>query len=172
MEITAGAEAPNKVNVLIEIPKGGNIKYEYNEKTGMIFVDRILHTSMVYPYNYGFIPGTLGEDKDPLDAMVVSTGSFMPNTIIVARPIGLLLMKDEEGVDTKIICVPSEKIDPTFGGVKEIDALDTSIKNMISHFFSYYKSLEPGKWAEVGGWEGRAKAHAHIEASIKRAARE
>ena len=101
--------------------------------------------------------------------MVISKGKFLPNTIISVRPIGLLLMKDEEGIDTKIMAVPSEKIDPDYKNITEISDLTEHDRNMIAHFFSYYKSLEPGKWAEVSGWEGSEKAYKEIEKAIKRA---
>ena len=105
LKLDAGEETPKKVRAFIEIPKGSHIKYEYDEKTGFIKVDRILHTSMVYPYNYGFVPGTLGEDGDPLDIMVISNESFAPGTTVIVKPVGVLLMKDEEGIDTKVMAV-------------------------------------------------------------------
>src|SRR5271167_1984614 len=114
LKLDAGADAPKKVTAFVEISKGSNVKYEYDEHNGLVKVDRILHTSMVYPYNYGFVPGTLGEDGDPLDIMVISTAIFVPGSIVAVRPIGALLMKDEEGVDTKVMAVPTEKIDPDF----------------------------------------------------------
>ena len=169
MHLDAGKESPSKVNAFIEIPKGGNIKYEYDEKLGILRVDRILHTSMVYPYNYGFVPDTKGEDGDALDIMVVSSAAFAPNTVVVARPIGALLMRDEEGVDTKIIAVPTEKVDPSFKGVDNINDLGEHPKNVIAHFFSYYKSIEPGKWAKVEGWVGVEKAHELIKEAADRA---
>ncbi|MCL5008479.1 MAG: inorganic diphosphatase [Candidatus Marsarchaeota archaeon] len=167
MSIGIGKDAPKKVNAFIEIPKGSNVKYELDEETQMIKVDRILHTSMVYPYNYGFVAGTKGEDGDPLDIMVISTAPFATGTFVAAKPIGNLLMKDEEGIDTKVIAVPTEKVDPDFGKINDISELGEHTKNMISHFFSYYKSLEPGKWAEVSGWEGAEKAQALIKKSAK-----
>ncbi len=169
MKLEIGKDAPKKVNAFIEIPKGGNVKYELDEESGMVKVDRILHTSMVYPYNYGFIAGTSGEDGDPLDIMVISSAPFATGTFVVAKPIGNLLMKDEEGIDTKVIAVSTEKVDPDFGKMNDISELNEHIKNMIAHFFSYYKSLEPGKWAEVSGWEDAAKAHALIREGVKRA---
>ncbi|MCL5100478.1 MAG: inorganic diphosphatase [Candidatus Marsarchaeota archaeon] len=168
MELDAGKEAPKIVNAFIEIPKGTNVKYEYDEDSEMIKVDRVLHTSMVYPYNYGFVPGTLGEDGDPIDIMVVSSGVFLPGTFLKVKPIGVLLMKDEEGIDTKTIAVPTAKIDPDFGKIDDIKDLNEHIKSMIAHFFSYYKSIEPGKWAEVGGWEGSQKAFEHVKEGIER----
>ncbi len=162
MKLTTGKDAPKKVNAFIEIPKGSNVKYELDESSGVMKVDRILHTAMFYPYNYGFIAGTKGEDGDPLDIMVISNSAFSSGTFVVAKPIGLLLMKDEEGIDTKIMAVPIDKVDPDFKTINDISDLSEHTKNMISHFFKYYKSLEPGKWAEVSGWEGANKAHEYI----------
>ena len=169
LKLDAGADAPKKVVAYIEIPKGSHIKYEYDEKTGVIRVDRILHTSMVYPYNYGFVPGTLGEDGDPLDIMVISTEAFVPGTTVVVRPVGVLLMKDEEGIDTKIMAVPVEKIDPDYAAVKDVGDLNEHAKALIGHFFSYYKSIEPGKWAKVEGWDDARRAEGFITKSIRRA---
>ena len=168
LNVEAGADAPKKVTAFVEIPKGSNIKYEYDEHTGIIKVDRILHTSMVYPYNYGFIPGTLGEDGDPIDIMVISNSAFAPGTTVSVRPIGALLMKDEEGVDTKIMAVPIEKIDPDFAQVKDASDLGEHTKAIIGHFFSFYKSIEPGKWAKVEGWVGAEKSHELISKAIER----
>ena len=165
MGLSIGKDAPKKVNAYIEIPKGSNVKYELDEETGMIKVDRILHTAMVYPYNYGFIAGTKGEDGDPLDVMVISSAPFATGTFVVAKPIGNLLMKDEEGIDTKVMAVPTEKADPDFGKINDVSELNDHMKNMIAHFFSYYKSLEPGKWAEVSGWEDSSKAQALVQKS-------
>jgi len=169
MKLGVGKDAPKKVNAFIEIPKGSNVKYELDEESGLVKVDRILHTSMVYPFNYGFIAGTKGEDGDPLDVMVISTTPFATGSFVIARPIGLLKMKDEEGIDTKIMAVPLEKVDPDFKGVNDVSQLGDHVKSMIAHFFSYYKSIEPGKWAEVSGWEGADKAMEQVKASIKRA---
>ena len=164
-----GSEAPKKVNVFIEIPKGSNVKYEYDIENKVIKVDRILHTSMVYPYNYGYVAGTLGEDGDPLDIMVVSNSSFIPYSTIVARPIGALMMKDEEGVDTKVLAVPTEKVEPDFKGVNDVNDLPEHVRDMIGHFFSYYKSIEPGKWAKAEGWKGHDEAYRFINEAIERA---
>lgn len=166
LKLDAGADAPKKVTAFIEITKGSNIKYELDEHTGIIKVDRILHTSMVYPYNYGFVPGTLGEDGDPLDIMVISSAPFAPGTTVVVRPIGALLMKDEEGVDTKVMAVPTEKIDPDFAGIKDVKDLPQHTKDMIGHFFSYYKSIEPGKWAKVEGWVSASESYDFVNKAI------
>lgn len=172
MNVKIGDEAPKKVNAFLEIPKGSNIKYEYDEKNEIIKVDRILHTSMVYPYNYGFVPETLGEDDDPLDIMVITSSSFAPGTIVKVKPIGVLLMKDEEGIDTKVMAVPVEKIDPSSKSINDIKDLDEHTKEMIAHFFSYYKSIEPGKWAKTEGWKGAEEAYKFIEKALDRAAKE
>ena len=167
-ELDAGKDAPKIVNAFIEIPKGSNIKYEMDEKHEVIKVDRILHTSMVYPFNYGFIPGTLGEDGDPIDIMVISGASFAPGTLVAAKPIAVLLMRDEEGIDSKLMAVPVEKVDPEFGKFAGAGSLSEHTKSMIAHFFSYYKSIEPGKWAKVEGWEDITTAHGLIKAAIER----
>ena len=168
-KIDAGKDAPKIVNALIEIPKGSGVKYEYDKKYEIISVDRILHTSMVYPYNYGYIPGTLSEDGDPIDILVVTNTPFHPNTLITVRPIGALLMKDEEGIDTKLVAVPVDKVDPDAKGINDIKDLNDHVKKMVGHFFSYYKSIEPGKWAEVSGWVGAEEAFKFINEAIKRA---
>lgn len=168
LELDAGEDAPKKVRAFIEIPKGSNVKYELDEKTGVIKVDRILYTSMAYPYNYGFVPGTLGEDGDPLDIMVITNASFNSGATVMVRPIGVLLMKDEEGIDTKVMAVPIEKVDPEFSGVKDISDLPESIKTKIVHFYSYYKSVEPGKWVKLEGWEDASKAQQFITKAIER----
>ncbi len=166
MEIGPGKDAPKKTNAIVEIPKGSSVKYELDEETGMMKVDRILHTAMFYPYNYGFIPGTRSDDGDPSDIMVISTASFAPGTLVQARPIGLLMMKDEGGIDTKIMAVPLEKVDPEYKDVKDITDLTEHTRNVIIHFFMYYKSLEPGKWVELGGWKGAKDAEEYIKAAI------
>ncbi|MCL4364971.1 MAG: inorganic diphosphatase [Candidatus Marsarchaeota archaeon] len=172
LKLDAGQDVPKTVRAFIEIPKGSHIKYEYDEKTGFIKVDRILHTSMVYPYNYGFIPGTLGEDGDPLDIMVISSESFAPGITVMSKPIGVLLMKDEEGIDTKVMAVPVEKIDPDNGTINDIGGLGEHTKALIGHFFSYYKSIEPGKWAKVEGWDNATKAQDFVNKALDRAKKE
>jgi inorganic pyrophosphatase len=169
--ITAGSDAPAKVNAIIEIPKGSNVKYEHEKSLNIIKVDRILHTSMVYPYNYGYIPGTLAEDGDPMDILVITASAFYPFTMVGARIIGALHMKDEAGIDTKIIAVPVEKVDPDQAAIKDIDDLGEHTKKLIGHFFSYYKSIEPGKWAEIGGWVGAKDAQTMVQEGIDRLAK-
>ena len=163
-----GKKAPDEVNVVIEIPLGSNIKYEVDKETGVIFVDRILYTSMFYPFNYGFIPGTLEEDGDPVDVLVVGYEPVHPGTVIKAKPIGVLEMVDEEGPDAKIVAVPIEKIDPRFKGVEDISQLPEIIRDKIKHFFEHYKELEPGKWTKVKDWKGAKEAKERIRKAIER----
>ena len=163
-----GKKAPELVNVLVEIPMGSNVKYEYDSEKGVIFVDRFLYTAMFYPFNYGFIPGTLEEDGDPVDVLVVSSQPVMPGTVIEARPIGLLVMEDEEGPDSKIIAVPKEKVDPQFKDVIDVNDLPEVIRERIKHFFEHYKELEPGKWVKVRDWRGAEEAFKKIQAAIER----
>ena len=160
-------EVPNKVNVFIEIPKDGNIKYELDKESGVIFVDRFLHTAMNYPFNYGFVPNTMSEDGDPIDVLVLSEHKVMPGTVIPSKIIGMLEMEDEAGIDTKIIAVPTEKIDPFFGAINDVSEVASAIKNKIKHFFENYKTLEPGKWVKVRDWKDKKTAVEEIRKSIK-----
>ncbi|MCG3108413.1 Inorganic pyrophosphatase [Metallosphaera sp. J1] len=168
MNLGPGKKAPDIVNVLVEIPSGSNIKYEYDEEEGVIKVDRVLYTSMVYPFNYGFVPGTLEEDGDPIDVLVLTNYPLLPGTVIEARPVGVIHMKDEEGVDEKIIAVPKEKTDPTFARIKDVNDIDDATKNKIVHFFEHYKELEPGKWVKISGWGSASEAKEKIAKAIER----
>jgi len=163
-----GKDAPEVVNVVIEIPMGGHIKYEMDKETGLIKVDRVLYTAMYYPFNYGFIPGTLEEDGDPVDVLVLSYDSFFPGTFLKARPVGLLVMEDEEGPDSKIIAVPVEKVDPRFKNYKDVDDIPDIVKDKIKHFFEHYKELEPGKWVKITEWKSREEALKRIKEAIER----
>ena len=167
-KIGAGEKAPEIVNVVIEIPLGSYIKYEVDKKTGVLFVDRILYTSMHYPFNYGFIPNTLEEDGDPVDVLVLGYEPLLPGSVIEAKPIGILEMEDEEGPDAKIIAVPKPKIDPRFKDIDDIDDIPQAIKDKIKHFFEHYKELEPGKWVKVTGWRGKEEALKRIKEAIER----
>lgn len=156
-----------EVNVLIEIPKDSNIKYELDKESGAIFVDRFLHTAMIYPFNYGFVPGTLAEDGDPLDIIVLSEYAVAPGSIIPSTIIGMLEMEDEEGIDTKVLAVPSIKIDPFFGEFKNISNVPDAIKNKLKHFFENYKTLEPGKWVKIKDWKDKKTALEALKKAIK-----
>ncbi len=163
-----GDKAPEIVNVLIEIPMNSSVKYEYDEEAGVIKVDRFLYTAMFYPFNYGFIPGTLEEDGDPVDVLVISRIPVLPGTVIEARPIGVLLTEDEEGIDRKIIAVPKDKLDPTYSGIRSVEDLPEALRNTIKHFFEHYKELEPGKWVKVASWEGVKEAKKIIASAVER----
>lgn len=162
------AKEKDNLIVFIEISKGSRNKYEFDKELEVLKLDRILHTSMQYPANYGFIPSTLCEDGDPLDCLVISSESIAPNTIVKVRPIGLLIMEDEEGKDEKLIAVPIEKIDPKMAGIKDVKDLPEALKNEIKHFFEHYKELEPGKWVKVKDWVGKEEAIKYVEKAIER----
>lgn len=171
--VPAGINPPEQVNVLIEVPIGGEpVKYEFDKKSGAIFVDRILHTAMRYPANYGFIPHTLGEDGDPLDCLVMNRWPFMPGCVVRARPVAVLFLEDEAGGDEKLLAVPDVKTTPYYEDVSEGDHLPKIVLDQIAHFFTHYKDLEPEKWTRVGRWGGRDEAHKVILDGLERAKRE
>jgi inorganic pyrophosphatase len=168
--IPPGRNPPQEVNAFVEIPQGGQpVKYEIDKASGALFVDRFLHTSMIYPSNYGFIPNTLGEDGDPIDILVVTPMPVVAGAVIRARPVGVLLMNDEKGVDEKILAVPVDALNPFYAGVKTTDDLPPLLLSQIAHFFRHYKDLEPGKTASVGAWASLAVAHERIMMAVARA---
>jgi inorganic pyrophosphatase len=168
-KIPTGKAPPRDINVVVEIPQGSAVKYEVDKVSGAIFVDRFLFTATAYPSAYGFIPGTLAEDGDPADALVLIPVQVVPGAVIRSRPIGMLKMEDEAGLDEKIICVPHERVHPQYAHVDSIDDLPKITLAAIEHFFERYKDLEPGKWVKVIGWVGRAEAEAAIEKAIEAA---
>jgi len=171
--IPVGANPPHDVNVVIEVPIGGEpIKYEMDKASGALVVDRFLYTPMRYPGNYGFIPGTLSGDGDPCDVLIANTRAIVPGAIMSAKPIGVLVMEDNAGEDEKIIAVPSAKITARYAGVEEIADMPEITIQQIEHFFSHYKDLEPGKWVKIKRWGDKAEAHKMILEGIARAARE
>lgn len=168
-KLPIGDNAPHEVNVLIEVPMGGNpVKYELDKDSGAMFVDRFLHTAMHYPCNYGFVPHTLSDDGDPVDAAVLGQHIVAPGVIIPSRPVGVLMMEDESGIDEKILCVPIDRLHPYYENVTSIEDVRPILLEQIAHFFTHYKDLEPGKWVKVTGWEGVEKAKALIEEGIER----
>lgn len=169
-KISIGEKPPEDVNVIIENPMGGEpIKYEMDKDSGAMFVDRFLHTAMYYPGNYGFIPHTLSGDGDPVDVLVISRMPVMPGAVMRSRPIGVLLMEDDKGLDEKIIAVPHHKLYPYHDNVEDIDQLRPILRDKISHFFAHYKDLEVGKWSKVVGWDNAEKAGQMILEGIARA---
>jgi inorganic pyrophosphatase len=167
--IPIGVNPPHDVNVVIECPLGGEpVKYELDKASGALFVDRILHTPMRYPCNYGFVPHTLAEDGDPIDALIVARTPFMPGSIARVRPVGVLMMEDDGGGDAKLICVSVNKVYPYYSDVEEYTDLPKIVLDQIEHFFTHYKDLEPGKWVKCQGFEGKATAERLILESIER----
>lgn len=158
---------PQQPIAFIEIPKGSRNKYELDKETGRVMLDRCLFTSMAYPADYGFIDGTLGEDGDPLDALVIVTEPTFPGCGIRVRPIGVFHMEDEKGPDEKIICVPLK--DPRWSHVQTIDELGDSFLAELAHFFEQYGQLE-GKKVETSGFDGRKAAERFIAEARERLA--
>lgn len=168
--IPLGKNPPEEVNVIVEVPVGGEpIKYELDKDSGAIFVDRFLHTPMRYPGNYGFIPHTLSDDGDPIDVVICNSRPLMPGCVIPCRPIGVLKMEDESGQDEKLIAVPSKKMTAMYDHVEDYDDIQPALLKQIEHFFERYKDLEPNKWVKVSGWGNKAEAHKMIEEAIARA---
>jgi len=166
-ELPPGKNPPEDIYVVIEIPQGSAVKYELDKDTGVIFVDRFLFTAMYYPFNYGFIPQTLADDGDPVDVLVISREPVVPGAVMRCRPIGMLEMRDEAGIDTKVIAVPHEKLDPSYSDIKTVDNLPEIIREKIKHFFEHYKELEPGKWVKVENWKGLQDAIEEIKKGIE-----
>lgn len=165
--LSSGKNPPEQINVFVEIPQGGSIKYELDKESGVVCVDRFLYTAFSYPFNYGFVPGTQADDGDPTDVLVISSQSVAPGTVIPAVPIGMLEMEDEEGIDTKVIAVPTVKVDPYYGAWKDIADVPQALKNKIKHFFEHYKELEPGKWVKIKDWKNKKAAMEDIQKSLK-----
>ena len=168
--IAIGANPPEDVNVIIEVPIGGEpIKYEMDKAAGTLVVDRFLHTPMRYPGNYGFVPHTLSDDGDPIDVLVANTRPIVPGAVINVRPIGVLKMRDDGGGDEKIIAVPVPRLTKRYENVHEYTDLPAITREQIQHFFEHYKDLEPGKWVKLIGWGDAAEARQLIVEAIKRA---
>ncbi len=167
-DLKAGKNPPEEINVVIEIPKGSNIKYEIDKETGALFVDRKLFTAMFYPCNYGFVPQTKEKDGDPVDVLVLGNDPIIPTSVIRAMPVGVLLTADEEGEDAKIVAVPVAKIDPTFANIKDVNDVPEHLRDQIKHFFEHYKELEKGKYVKVTGWENKDLAKKKISEAMER----
>ncbi|MEL7488146.1 MAG: inorganic diphosphatase [Pseudomonadota bacterium] len=171
-KITPGVNPPDDVNVVIEVPLGGEpIKYEIDKASGAMFVDRFLYTAMRYPCNYGFIPATLAEDGDPVDVMVYGSRPLVPGSVVAARPVGVLLMEDEAGIDEKILGVPSKRLTAYYDKIADYSDLPDILMERISHFFAHYKDMEPDKWVKIVGWRGADEARALVEKGIAAARR-
>jgi inorganic pyrophosphatase len=168
--IPIGKNPPNDVNVVVEVPLGGEpIKYEMDKESGALFVDRFLYTAMRYPGNYGFIPHTLSGDGDPCDVLIANTRAIAPGAVMNVRPVGVLVMEDDGGQDEKIIAVPSSKLTQRYDRVINHTDLPEITLKQIEHFFEHYKDLEPGKWAKIIRWGDAQEAHRLIVEAIERA---
>ena len=170
--IATGKNPPDDINVIIEVPVGGEpIKYEMDKASGTLFVDRFLYTPMRYPGNYGFVPHTLSADGDPIDVLVCNTRAIVPGAVMNCRPVGVLVMKDEAGGDEKIIAVPASRITKRYDTVRNYQDLPEITLQQIQHFFEHYKDLEPGKWVKLKSWGDVHEAKRMIVEAIARAAK-
>jgi len=168
--IAIGKNPPEDVNVIIEVPIGGEpIKYEMDKEAGTLIVDRFLYTPMRYPGNYGFVPHTLSDDGDPIDVLVANTRPIIPGAVINVKPIGVLMMEDDGGGDEKIIAVPSAKLTKRYANVHNYTDMPEITWKQIEHFFLHYKDLEPGKWVKLLGWGDAREAQRLILEAIERA---
>jgi inorganic pyrophosphatase len=168
--VSIGNNPPEDINVIIEVPIGGEpIKYEIDKASGALVVDRFLYTPMRYPGNYGFVPHTLCDDGDPLDVLCASTRPLVPGCVINCRPIGVMIMEDEAGADEKIIAVPSTRLTRRYETVRSYRDLPEITTQQIEHFFTHYKDLEPGKWVRILRWGDADEAKELILAGIRAA---
>lgn len=166
--IPAGKNIPDEINVIIEIPANSEpVKYEVDKDTGALLVDRFMATAMFYPCNYGYIPNTLSEDGDPLDVLVPTPYPLINGSVIKCRPVGVLKMEDESGIDAKLLAVPVDKLSVIYRDVKEATDLPELLRQQIEHFFEHYKDLEKGKWVKVQGWADAAEAKAEIVKAVE-----
>jgi inorganic pyrophosphatase len=167
--IKPGNQPPEDINVIIEVPIGGEpIKYEMDKASGALVVDRFLYTPMRYPGNYGFVPHTLSRDGDPIDVLVCNTRAIVPGAIVNCRPVGVLEMEDDGGGDEKIIAVPSAKLTKRYDAIKTYTDLPQIFIEQIQHFFAHYKDLEAGKWVKINCWGDATEAKARISEALQR----
>lgn len=163
MDVSSGRDVPNEINVIIEIPMHGEpVKYELDKETGAMCVDRFISTAMFYPANYGYIPQTLSNDGDPVDVLVLTPVPLLSGSVIRCRPIGLLKMTDESGIDAKLLAVPISKVSKMYETVETYKDLPQHLLLTIKHFFEHYKDLEANKWVKIEGWYGVEDAHQEI----------
>ena len=167
-QVSPGKDAPEAFNVVIEIPMNADpIKYEVDKESGAIFVDRFMTTAMHYPTNYGYVPQTLSGDGDPVDVLVITPWALVPGVVVPCRPIGILMMEDEAGVDGKVLAVPTTKVLPIYSHWKTVEDVNQMRLKAITHFFEHYKDLEAGKWVKVLGWEGIDSAKKEVTDGIE-----
>ena len=166
-KISSGKNFPDTINVVIEIPANTpGVKYEFDKESGAIFVDRFLQTPMHYPANYGFVPNTLSGDGDPADVLVISRYNLIAGSVIEAKPIGVLVTKDEKGYDEKILAVPSNSVSKEYENVNDLTDLPKLILDQIQHFFEHYKDLEKGKFVKVEEWKNASEAKEILNKSL------
>ena len=170
-KVTAGSNVPETINVIIEIPAHADpVKYEVDKDSGALFVDRFMATPMFYPANYGYVPQTLSEDGDPVDVLVITPVPLHCASVITCRPVGMLRMTDESGIDAKILAVPISKATPIYDHIQSPNDVPPHLLASITHFFEHYKDLEQGKWVKIEGWADANAAKAEILASVERVA--
>ncbi len=169
MRVSSGTRVPHDINVIIEIPAYSDpVKYEVDKETGALFVDRFMGTAMQYPCNYGYVPHTLSEDGDPVDVLVIAPWKLISGSVVRCRPIGMLQMTDEAGIDAKVLAVPMDKLTPLYRNVDSFRDIPEAQLAQIAHFFEHYKDLEPGKWVKVENWLGTEEAKQEIASGIER----
>jgi len=167
-KVPSGKDLPDDFNVIIEIPMHGEpVKYEVDKNSGAIFVDRFMNTAMHYPCNYGYIPHTLSDDGDPVDVLVITPVPLNTGVVVRCRPLAVLKMEDEAGMDAKVLAVPVDKLSTLYRGLKSHTELPPISLQQISHFFEHYKDLEPNKWVKIDGWYGIDDARAEIMSGVK-----
>lgn len=165
--LSIGKNPPWDVNVIIEIPQGGApVKYELDKESGALLVDRFMNTAMYYPANYGFIPHTLADDGDPLDVLVVDIYPLLSGSVVRVKPIGILHMEDEKGMDEKVIAVPVASLNSFYGDIDCYTKLPSYLCKQIEHFFTHYKDLEPNKWVKITRWGSAQEAADLIQKTI------
>ena len=166
---SSGKEPPDLIYVVIEIPKGSCVKYEVDTKNEILYADRILPTSVVYPCNYGFIPNTMEHNSgDPIDVFVIENESLFPFSVVSARPLGVILTEDQDGEDNKIIAVPDNRVDPEFADIITISDIPLQFRKKLEYFVNHHKDLEEGKFVRLTGWGGKELAAKMIQKSIER----
>eukprot|EP00903_Cladosiphon_okamuranus_P019533 g17964.t1 len=164
--IPIGRASPDVCNCFIEVSRESRMKYEWDEETNMLKLDRVLHGAAFYPHDYGFIPQTLCGDGDPLDVLVLGTSALQPGSIVEIRALGYMVMEDEKGLDEKVLAVPNK--DPRFNHMKSLRDVPEHVLREITNFFETYKQLEKSKWVKVGGWKGTTDTHELIEQTHER----
>lgn len=155
-----------EIKIFVEIPKGSHQKYEFNEETGQIELDRTIYGPVSFPFEYGHIKNTLADDGDPLDALILTNEPTFPGCVVNSKVIGMLIMEDEGGIDNKIIAVPVSKINPAYAHINDVFDLTDYERDSIKEFFEIYKRMEPNKWVKVKGFTGKEEAICEIKKTI------